>query len=194
MTQTTEAPKPQTRSRGHLCPVYITLARPMRRSKGEKSPADPLAPITAPAMLRSCNCHRPATGAATALEPGSGAHHAALPCRRSPLPVPGTAPLKPVPALALLCRRCCEVAAVKSSLLCRRSPPMPPPPCPRHRGGCWCRPPDRLARRHRRRLCDRRRHIAAGAEGMGAEMAARRALFTQHMQRAFAAEVIEYGV
>jgi hypothetical protein len=140
MTQTTEAPKPQ-RSRGHLCPVYITLARPMRRSKGEKSPADPLAPITAPAMLRSCNCHRPATGAATALEPGSGAHHAALPCRRSPLPVPGTAPLKPVPALALLCRRCCEVAAVKSSLLCRRSPPMPPPPCPRHRGGCWCRPP-----------------------------------------------------
>ena len=119
MTQTTEAPKPQ-RSRGHLCPVYITLARPMRRSKGEKSPADPLAPITAPAMLRSCNCHRPATGAATALEPGSGAHHAALPCRRSPLPVPGTAPLKPVPALALLCRRCCEVAAVKSSLLCRR--------------------------------------------------------------------------
>jgi hypothetical protein len=29
---------------------------------------------------------------------------------------------------------------------------------------------------------------------MGAEMAARRALFTQHMQRAFAAEVIEYGV
>ena len=31
--------------------------------------------------------------------------------------------------------------------------------------------------------------IAAGAEGMGAEIAARRALFTQHMQRAFTAEV-----